>query len=185
MPPKAKVTKEKILEAALNIVRRDGASKLNARSVAKELNCSTQPIFSFYKSMEELKNDLMITANDYNDKYVLDYIQRMDILPYKASGMAYIQFAKDEKELFKFLFMNEKKNTQMWESEHGYIIEMVMASTGLDKAIATKFHLQMWLFVHGIATFSVTSCLEMSEEQIHEFLDCIYFGVLEAYKRNE
>ena len=58
MAPKVKVTKGQILTAAVNIVRRDGIGALNARDLAKRLNCSTQPIFSCYSTMEKLKTDV-------------------------------------------------------------------------------------------------------------------------------
>ena len=48
MPPKVKITKEDIANAALEIVRENGVSALNARAVALKLNSSTQPIFSNY-----------------------------------------------------------------------------------------------------------------------------------------
>ena len=45
MPPKVKITKEDIIQKALEIVRTNGEQALNARSIASALNCSTQPVF--------------------------------------------------------------------------------------------------------------------------------------------
>lgn len=59
MPPKQKVTKEDIVLAAINLVRKNGVESINARSVAAEIGCSTQPIFSNYATMEELKQDII------------------------------------------------------------------------------------------------------------------------------
>ena len=36
--------------------------------------------------------------------------------PYKASGIAYIQFAKEEKELFKLLFMRDRTGEKIEEN---------------------------------------------------------------------
>ena len=47
MPPTAKVTREMILSAALDITRREGFDAVNARSLAARLGCSTRPIFFF------------------------------------------------------------------------------------------------------------------------------------------
>ena len=55
MPPKVKVTKEEIIRAAVEIVRRDGHQALNARTVAAALNCSTQPVFSNFSGMDALR----------------------------------------------------------------------------------------------------------------------------------
>ena len=55
MPPKVKVTKEDIINAAVDIVRKSGAQAINARTVASVLNCSTQPVFSNFATMDELR----------------------------------------------------------------------------------------------------------------------------------
>ena len=54
MPPKQRITREMILESSFSMFCREGMENVNARSVAKALGCSTQPIFSYF-------SDLMIT----------------------------------------------------------------------------------------------------------------------------
>jgi len=182
MPPKAKVSKEDVVAAALNIVRRDGASRLNARAVAKELKCSTQPIFSFYSTMEKLKVDVIKTANSYCGELMHNYVARRDISPYVAKGLAYIQVAREEKELFKLLFMTDNIYGQPWESEHDQTVEMIMETTGLTKDTAMKLHLQLWLFAHGVATKYATSHLEINDELVLELVSNTFMGAFEVYK---
>ena len=55
MPPKAKISKEMIVNAALEIARLTGAENINARTVSQKLNCSTQPIMYHFKTIEDLK----------------------------------------------------------------------------------------------------------------------------------
>jgi len=62
MPPRVKVTREQITEAALKAVRVGGEAALNARSIAALLGCSTQPIFSNFSSMEELRDEVLKAA---------------------------------------------------------------------------------------------------------------------------
>ena len=57
MPPKAKITKEMILQTVLDITRETGFETVNARSIAGKLKCSTRPIFTCYANMEEMKKD--------------------------------------------------------------------------------------------------------------------------------
>ena len=52
MPPKAKVTREMIIDAAFEIIRNTGVETVNARTVSKELNCSTQPVMYHFKTIE-------------------------------------------------------------------------------------------------------------------------------------
>ncbi len=44
MPPKAKITREMIVEAAFEIARNEGVENINARTVSEKLSCSTQPV---------------------------------------------------------------------------------------------------------------------------------------------
>lgn len=44
MPPKAKITKEMIVDAGVELVRESGIEHVNARAVAERLGCSTQPV---------------------------------------------------------------------------------------------------------------------------------------------
>ncbi|MBQ7291448.1 MAG: TetR/AcrR family transcriptional regulator [Clostridia bacterium] len=161
MPPKAKITKENILSAALDIVRQEGVDALNARTLAGKLACSTQPIFSNYPNMKTLKSDVIACANELYQQYLSNDMASGKYPPYKASGMAYIRFAREEKELFKLLFMRdrteeEKSGTQELEP----ILAIIRNNYGLTREKAELFHIGMWVYVHGIATMIATSYLD-------------------------
>lgn len=49
MPPKPKITKDMILSAVLELTQETGFETVNARSIAKKLQCSTRPIFTCYE----------------------------------------------------------------------------------------------------------------------------------------
>ena len=186
MPPKVKVEKDAILKAAVQIVRDNGADSLNARSVADKLSCSTQPIFSNYASMDKLKKCVL----DQAEKIYLDYIykgmQSGEFPPYKASGIAYIRFAKEEKELFKLLFMRDRSNEKIKGTAEGEdIIALIQKNTGLDKEQAFMFHLEMWVYVHGIAVMIATSYLEWDWDMISRMLTDAYNGLKITYLGKE
>ena len=84
-------------------MRRQGAEALNARAVAGVLGCSTQPIFSNFATMEELRLAVVTEADRLCNDYIRREVEGGNYPPYKSSGMAYIRFAKEEKELFKLL----------------------------------------------------------------------------------
>ena len=44
MPAIKKINKEDIINASVEIVRKEGITGLNARKIAKNLGCSTQPL---------------------------------------------------------------------------------------------------------------------------------------------
>ncbi len=183
MPPKVKVTKEDIIHAAVDIVRHSGAGAINARTVASVLNCSTQPVFSNFATMDELRLAVVEKA----DKLCQDYMQREaesgEYPVYKASGMAYIRFAKEEKELFRLLYMRDRSHESIPQGA-GLTDEMesiVQDNTGLCGAEAQLFHLEMWAYVHGIATMFATGFLDLDWELVSKMLTDSYQGMRKQY----
>ena len=55
MPPKAKFTKQQIVDAALEIFRDEGMEKLTSRNLGKKLGSSACPIFTVFSGMEEVQ----------------------------------------------------------------------------------------------------------------------------------
>lgn len=55
MPPKPKITRDMVIDAAFMVAHKTGAENINARTVSNELNCSTQPVMYHFATIEELK----------------------------------------------------------------------------------------------------------------------------------
>ena len=184
MPPKIKVTDEHIVDAALNIVRTHGPDAINARTIAAALDCSTQPIFSNFATMEELRMAVVEKAYDHYLSYVHQDAASGEYPPYKATGMAYIRFAKEEKELFKLLYMRDRGNTRdRWEDESfNSMASFVQSYTGLSESDASLFHLEMWAYVHGIATMFATGFLDLEWDLVSQMLTDAYSGLKMRYE---
>ena len=95
MPPKEKIVKEDILAAAVKLVREQGEEGINARAIAAKLGCSTQPIFSNFASMDEVKAAVIEECGRIYEAYIQREQASGKWKPYKAFGMAYIRFAMD------------------------------------------------------------------------------------------
>ena len=186
MPPKIKVTKEDIIKTALEIVRKSGAGALNARSIASELGCSTQPIFSNFSSMEELEESVALAARDIYLGF-LESEARSGIYPeYKAYGMAYVRFAKEEKELFKLLFMCDRQGKELETgADFEASVEYIMRANGLAREKAELMHLETWACVHGIATMLATSFLELDSKLVSRMTSDVYQGLRLHHSKEE
>lgn len=184
MPPKIRITREEIVRTAVEVVRRDGADAVNARVIAGELNCSTQPVFSNFATMEELRHAVIAAANELYREYTDREIAAGEYPPYKASGMAYIRFAGEEKELFKLLFMRDRsaEPVQTETEELHQVYQIVQTATGLDEAQGRLFHLEMWAYVHGIAAMTATGYLELDPALVSEMLTDAYQGLKHRYE---
>lgn len=183
MPPKVKITKEDIIHAAVEIARKNGAGAINARTVAATLNCSTQPVFSNFSTMEELHLAVAEKADKLYGEYIQREVESGKFPVYKASGMAYIRFAKEEKELFKLLYMRDRsKEVIPEEPEFGNEIESIVHhNTGLEGMDMKLFHLEMWAYVHGIATMFATGYLDLDWELVSKMLTDAYQGLRKQY----
>ena len=184
MPPKVKVTKEDIIHTAVTIVRNSGAQAINARTVAAALNCSTQPVFSNFATMEELRLAVVEQADCLCQAYMRREMESRKYPAYKASGMAYIRFAKEEKNLFRMLYMRHRTYEQALNEAHLFdqMEEIVQDSTGLEKDRARLFHLEMWAFVHGIAAMMATGYLELDMDLVCDMITDAYQGLKNRFR---
>ena len=187
MPPKVKVMRENIVQTAMDIVRRDGAEALNARGIAAVLGCSTQPIFSNFSTMDELRLAVTQQADALYQEYIRREMESGEYPPYKAGGMAYIRFAKDEKELFKLLYMCDRTGEDIPSEAQSFtqMTDIISKSMGLDENAARLFHLEMWAYVHGIATMFATSFLDLEWELVSHMLSDVYLGLRKQYGMEE
>ena len=178
MPPKVKITKADILETALQILREGGDSTINARGIAKALSCSTQPVFSNFATMEELYKAITESAFELYLSFLKREMESEKYPKYKAFGMAYIRFAREESELFKFLFMCDRKNKEFVPTtDFDESVEMIMRANNISKERATLMHFEMWSCVHGIGTMIATSFLDLEDEFISNMLTDVYQGI--------
>ena len=186
MPPKVKTTKEDIIRAAINLVREGGEESINARSIAGSLKCSTQPVFSNFSSMTELKFKVIEEADKLYNKYINDELEKGLYPPYKASGMAYIRVAKEEKELFKLLYMRNRNGEQISTdvTVNNKTEELVYKNTGFVGDDNKLFHLEIWAYVHGIATMFATDFLDLEWELVSKMLTDAYQS-LKAFNGTE
>lgn len=184
MPPKVRITKESIISTAVNLVRREGVGAINARAIATELKCSTQPVFFNFATMEALRYAVVDAADALYREYTRKEMESEKYPTYKATGMAYIRFAREEKELFKLLFMRDRSAEAVpIDSKQGAEISAIVHhSTGFCGQKAELFHLEMWAYVHGIATMMATNYLELDTGLVSEMLTDAYQGMRKRYE---
>lgn len=175
MPPKAKFTREELIDAALGIVKRNGFDALTARSLGAELNCSPRPIFTVFDSMDELQTEVTSAARRLYEQYE---DEGMGMTPsFKGSGVGYIRFAAEQPKLFQLLFMRERESipdsTEVLKTIDNYyerIVQSVIDEYGFSREISERLYLHMWLYSHGIATTIATGVCAFTGEQISGML---------------
>ncbi len=178
MPPRVKITKGDIINTAVELVRANGEQSINARAIAAALNCSTQPVFSNFASMDKLKEAVIAAAYDHYLGFLKNEVENGEYPRYKAFGMAYIRFAKEEKELFKRLFMRDRTGEDLSPSiDFEESVQMIMKANSVTAEKARIMHLEMWFCVHGIGVMIATSFLPLERDVISDMLTDVYQGI--------
>lgn len=187
MPPKAKFSREEIIEAALEIVREEGIDALTARALGIKLGSSARPVFTVFRNMEEVQQ----AVKDAAKTLYREYIQRglSENPAFKGVGTQYILFAVKEPKLFQMLFMTEQNQVPdlsnvlpLIDENYEQILMSVRNGYGLDEACAENLYHHLWIYTHGIATLCATKICRFTGEEISRMMTEVFIGLLKSVK---
>lgn len=170
MPAQRRITREAIVRAAFDILRKSGVEAVNARSIAKKLDCSTQPIYHAFTGMGELKAELLVAAERRHDEAVRTYMDKSGYTPYMAYGMGFVSLAKREKELFRYLLLGENvTGDKLYRAANlPDIIDLLCGEYGYSPETARALHGDMTVYALGLALGMNAGVLTLTESEIAE-----------------
>ncbi len=184
MPPKAKITKEMVIDAAFEVTRESGWENINARIVAQKLDCSTQPVMYHFATIDELRKAVYEKTDHAHTAYLMNITQEGIML---NIGLNYIRFAVEEPNLFRFLFQSgyavENTLLEMINSEELIpIISLMQEAMNLNMEQTKEVFITLAMFVHGYASIMVNNSLKYDEKLISTSLERVYTGAILALK---
>ena len=185
MPPKAKFTEREIIEAAVGITRKNGIGAVTAREVGAALGVSSRPLFTYFATVDDLKKGVYLYAKDLYREYVEQGLKMR--IPALGVGQRLIRFAKDEPELYKYLFLDPP------EGMRGGVMEALALSQELvrdsitriynmDARTADKFFRDLWLVSYSFTTLIVTGECPYDDDQISAMFTEFSLSICKAYK---
>ena len=187
MPPKAKYTREEIINKAFEMTRQRGIDAVVARELGKELGTSSSPIFTAFKNMEELQKEVRKAAMREFEKCVSDAVNYTPA--FKYVGMKMIEFAIKEPKLFQLLYMREHDGSQTYSmliDELGdtvqVCIDIMQKDYALTKQEAELLFRQVWLHTFGICVLVAGKVCQITPEEISEMLGVEFQGTLMLIK---
>lgn len=170
MPPKQRFHSEDIINAAFEVVRKEGWRGLSARSIAKELHSSTRPIYSYLDSMKSLEEEVVkkaialfntyLTASFTGDKWL-------------DQAIGYVKFAMEEKTLFrcinddKHASLQRKNTRRMWVSL-GEDLKRYEPFKNLSEKEIDRIRQMRWFFVHGLASLINNEWIPIGDIKFNE-----------------
>lgn len=187
MPPRAKFTKNEIVEAAMQIVREHGLEAVTSRELGKRLGSSACPIFTVFSNMEEVKSEIIIETKEIYKGYVMEGLKQ-DVA-FRGVGFAYIQFAIREPKLFHLLFMSEQSEPtdightlMLIDANYEEILNSVKEPYGLQEDDAKRLYQHLWVYTHGIASMCATKVAVFTNEEIVSMMTDIFTSLLKEIK---
>ncbi len=186
MPAIAKVTKEMIIEAAFEVAKEMGAENITARTVSQKLGCSTQPVLYHFKTIEDVRIAAHKKASEFHINYVTNLSGKYE-RPMLEVGMRYIQFAVEEKNLFRFLYhSNYYTGVSLSDWLTGKIFDslfpILRRQARVDERQAYSIFTQIVLVTHGIASLLANNAMVYDEAYCINTLSNAYFGIMYLIK---
>lgn len=176
MPRSKSVEREDILRAAAQVVRTRGEGALSVRSIAKELGCSTQPLYTAFAGMEELRAALL-------EHLRRQYLQ-VQCRNYKAFARHFLSFARQEPELFRFLYLRRRAEGGALPDDPNYdeTVRLLARNLEMDPDTARAMHRQMQYRCYGLGVMLATGYCPLTAEEIEAELTEFYCIILRHYK---
>lgn len=184
MPQKAKITKDMVIDAAFEVARNAGVEHINARTVSKKLNCSTQPVMYHFATIEELKKAAYEKTGEYHTEYLMNIPENQkDIM--LGIGLNYIRFAVKEPNLFRYLFQSgfavENSLLEMINSQELIpVISAMQEGMNMNIEQTKEVFLILALFVHGYASILANNSFEYDEKLITTHLKRVWAGAMSS-----
>ncbi len=182
MPPKPRVTRQMVLDAAFALVREKGVESLSARAVAEALGCSTQPVMYNFRTVEELRDAVYQMADDFHTRFIMpsdDSAQN----PLMELGLNYIRFGAQEPSLFRFLFQTGRLggggiDDLMRDPENAGLVGMVGEAVGCSPAQAREAFSLLFITAHGMASLLANNAMAYNQQECARILALAWAGAL-------
>ena len=169
---KVQISKEMILQTALEMLIRKGYSAINIKTLSKEIGCSTQPLVWHFENMEGLRKALSEYALNYANEKMRSCMQN-GMETFVDFGIAYINLAFDEPNLFKYLYMSGESGFQASgfdvlanADENAIIAGQIADYLKISKEDASHFLQNIMIYTHGLASFIASGIITSSKKEV-------------------
>lgn len=182
MPRKVQYSREIIIDAAIEMVRAKGADSINARDLGEWLGCSSRPLFTAFRNMEEL---IDAVRQEVSQRFLQRVRAARDanspIPAAKRMGMCIVQFAQNEPNLYKFIHWTGEQMLDVKE------LSQIMATQyqtdyQLSDDDALAFFDHMMIFNMGLCSLITNGVRRFTREQVEQILLEQFSATLAYYK---
>ena len=124
--------------------------------------------------VEELEEEVFMKAREFYEQYCLDF-KRTSPVPFVDLALCYLQFAREETNLFKLLFLSKRdEHNTMYDlingKEQGFVIKELKRIPDLDMNNAGMIFMKIFIFMHGMACMTTSGEFDLEEGEIGDLL---------------
>lgn len=181
-----KITKDMIVDAALEIFRAEGFDAVTSRRVAFKLGCSTQPIYFEYKNMDELKNDIVkkvvVQLNEIFSSVSNEGKEEPDEFVYRSFGLSFLKFVQADPFVFRQIYIVDGKiGRQVDNLRMPIILDILENKYGYKKETALAIHKMASCSLMGMAVFVSSGYKKISEDEMQKNLGILFASICSVY----
>lgn len=172
MGRKAQITKDIILETALQMLIQEGYAAINIKSLANRIGCSTQPIVWHFENMQGFRKAFLDYCIAYIKERFTVWNDSLDEMLIQTATN-YIAIARDMPHLFRFVYTDNKeecKNSEIISAlqldNTKRMMELLRREKGLAQGQAATFLMDFEFYIHGIASYTASGFCTYSEEEL-------------------
>jgi len=176
MARKVQINKEIILQAALEMLIREGYSTVNIKSLAKEIGCSTQPIAWHFGNMDGLRKELSTYALAYANEKMRSSTNGMTA--FTNVGIAYLDIAFDQPNLFRYLYMSGDSgyfaggfDVLTTAYDNATMVDQIALHLKIPKENVNTFFQNTMIYTHGLASFIASGIIKASKEEVAQMVN--------------
>ena len=187
MPRKTQFSAEDVVMAAFELVREKGLAGLSAPAVADKMGCSTMPIYSHFKNMQALEDEVVkktwtLVMHYQTERYTGDV--------WVDQAIGYVRFARDEKNLFKCMLAghNPQLRYEMHQKQWHYLAEQLQgydAFDNLDEEQRMRVRYSRAMLSHGVAMSPNTGLNKIiveNDDLLAGYLSTVSQALLKGYE---
>ena len=178
--------RDSLCEAAIGIVAEEGLSALTLRRLASEVGCSRQTPYRYFRSKDDLIEEVYVRCHKVFIRYCEDAVAGVDAPREKLRNIrdAYLRFYRDETAVYKVL-ASPKPDAPMPRVEELAVYEHLRLRSFFEEAKEEGFvtgdpaslAYLFWVAIDGLAKLQYTTEDQalLDTEKISQLIEDTYF----------
>lgn len=165
--------KTRILNAARDIFLEGGADSVTMRAVAERVGVTATALYRHFENKEALVRAVMSSGFETFGGYLHRALRgRTPMERLRLSGQAYLDFALEQPELYRTIFMTpwrgvETKMDPQWNATFQFLVDRVrecIAAGELKKGEPADVAVTIWAHVHGLVSLYLVGACNFTEK---------------------